>query len=184
MFKYLFILPLSAGLLFTSCDNDDPIIPNEEEVITTLIWTLVSPDGDEAVFTFRDIDGDGGVAPVVTAEALKANTIYVGSIRFVNELEEPSEEITAEVAEEADEHQVFYASSDASVTISTVDVDADGNPLGLATRVSTTGALAGGSVTITLLHEPSKDAAGVSDGQIANAGGETDIEVTFPLDVE
>ena len=41
-----------------------------------------------------------------------------------------------------------------------------------------------GTITVTLRHEPNKDAAGVSSGDIANAGGETDIEVTFNVEIQ
>ena len=39
------------------------------------------------------------------------------------------------------------------------------------------------SMTVILRHEPDKAGAGVSDGDITNAGGETDIEVTFPFEL-
>ena len=47
----------------------------------------------------------------------------------------------------------------------------------------TTGSMANPSATMTVIlrHEPNKAGAGVSDGDITNAGGETDIEVTFPF---
>ena len=35
-----------------------------------------------------------------------------------------------------------------------------------------------------LRHEPDKSAAGVSSGDITNAGGETDIEVSFNVIIE
>ncbi|HBK71516.1 MAG TPA: type 1 periplasmic binding fold superfamily protein, partial [Flavobacteriaceae bacterium] len=35
-----------------------------------------------------------------------------------------------------------------------------------------------------LRHEPNKSASGVSDGDITNAGGETDIEVIFNITVQ
>ena len=41
-----------------------------------------------------------------------------------------------------------------------------------------------GSITVILKHKPMKTAANVSNGDISNAGGETDIEVTFPIDVQ
>ena len=45
-------------------------------------------------------------------------------------------------------------------------------------NVSTTG-----NLTIILRHDLDKNGAGVSSGNIANAGGETDIEVVFPIQV-
>jgi hypothetical protein len=35
-----------------------------------------------------------------------------------------------------------------------------------------------------LIHEPVKDAGGVSSGDITNAGGETDAEATFVVGVQ
>ena len=40
-----------------------------------------------------------------------------------------------------------------------------------------------GTITVILRHEPDKDASGVSNGDITNAGGETDIEVVFNVEV-
>ena len=101
----------------------------------------------------------------------------------MNELDTPVEVITEEVAEEDEDHQFFFQSTISDLTITYDDQDADGNPLGLNSTL-TTGAATEGSITIILRHEPDKFAAGVSDGEITNAGGETDIEVTIPVSVQ
>lgn len=181
-FKNLFLLACIA-LMFASCGDDDPEIPDEEELITTLTWTLTDSSGDVATFTFQDLDGDGGDAPIVSTAALKANEVYTSAVSFLNELESPAEDITQEVMEEDLEHQVFYATTVSGLSFSYSDMDSDGNPLGVAAAV-TTGAAGSGTVTVTLRHEPNKGASGVSDGDITNAGGETDIEVTFIVDVQ
>ena len=121
--------------------------------------------------------------PSIINGTLAANTTYSGSLEFLNQSETPAEDITEEVAEEDDEHQVFYASTVAGLSVAYNDADDDNNPLGLATTL-TTGDAGTGTMTITLRHEPNKSAAGVSDGDIANAGGETDIEVTFDVVVQ
>ena len=177
------IVILSSLVLFT-CGKDDPVIPNEEEVITTLNYTLTSQSSGEVVtLSFVDLDGDGGDAPTVTGGTLSANDTYSGSIELLNEAESPSEDITEEIEEEDEEHQFFFESSTSSITVAYDDADADGNPIGLNTTV-TTGAAGSGSLTVTLRHEPSKSASGVSSGDISNAGGETDIEVTFQVNVQ
>ena len=56
-------------------------------------------------------------------------------------------------------------------------------PLGLSFEV-TTGNTANETFTFVLRHEPDKSAAGVSSGDITNAGGETDIEVSFDVIIE
>ena len=180
---FLYILPLFV-LTLVSCDPDDPDDVNEEEVITTLTYSLQPTAGGAAVeFSFVDIDGDGGMDPVITSGSLAANTEYNGSITLLNETEDPAEDITEEVQEEDDEHQLFYVVSRADATVTYLDQDGDGNPLGVLTRL-TTGAAGQGSLTVILRHEPDKTAEGVAAGDPTNAGGETDIEVTFNLDIQ
>ena len=169
--------------LITSCsDDDNPDPVNEEEVITTLTLTL-SPQGGgtDIVLRSRDTDGDGPNAPVVTVSgALSASTLYFGVIEFLNELENPAEDITLEVMEEADEHQVFYSFNESSgSTVTYDDTDGDGNPLGVDINLSSGDASAGNTLTITLKHEPTKP----NDGTAIGAGGETDVEASFTFDV-
>jgi len=179
--KYLAFL-FVAGLVFTSCgDDEDPEPPNMEEVITTLNYTLTSGSG-VVTLSFQDLDGDGGNAPTVTGGTLQANTVYAGVLQFLNEQEDPAENVTEEIEEEDDEHQVFF-SNDVGLTVAYGDADGDGNPLGVLSSL-TTGDAGTGTLTITLRHEPMKDAEGVSGGDITNAGGETDISVTFDITVE
>ena len=187
-FRVLSVLALATVVVaMNSCKKDDPVEPvieNEEEVITTLNFTLTPDDGGDAVvFSFQDLDGDGGNAATIENGTLAANTTYTGALELLNETESPAEDITEEVEEEAEEHQFFFETTLTAMSVAYADTDADGNPIGLATTV-TTGDAETGSLTITLRHEPVKDGAGVSDGDITNAGGETDIEVTFDVDVQ
>lgn len=182
---FLFCTLLFGMLLISGCDDDDEIIIDEPELITTATLTLTPVSGGAAaVFSFVDLDGDGGNAPVVTTANLVANTSYNASLTLRNDSETPAEDITLEVQEEDDEHQVFYAlSSGLNLTVAYSDQDDDGNPLGLLTSF-TTGDASTGNITVTLRHEPNKSAAGVATGDITNAGGETDIEVVFATEVE
>lgn len=179
-------LALSVSCLFMlSCEKENPIIPNEEELITTLSYTLSpSNGGTPVVLLFKDLDGDGGIPPTVTGGLLESNTIYNGVLDLLNESDSPAESITDEVNEEGDEHQFFFAkSSGLDAAIQYVDLDVNGDPLGLKTDF-VTGGTSSGTITITLRHEPNKSAAGVANGDIANAGGETDIEVTFNVEIQ
>jgi hypothetical protein len=148
-----------------------------------LIYTLTAPDASVAQLIFRDTDGDGGNAPVITTDPLKANTVYTGAITLSNESVSPAEDITEEVAEEKEAHQFFLNATVSGLTISYADTDAAGRPVGLATTLST-GAAGSGILKIVLRHEPDKTASGVADGDITNAGGETDIEVDFAIVVQ
>ena len=179
-----YIVLLFGLFVFASC-NDEPVEPeNPEELITTVTYTMAPQGGGDAVvFEFKDLDGDGGDAPTTTVGDLAANTVYTGSVTFLNESESPAEDITAEVAEEDDEHQVFYTIDGADITVEYTDSDGGGNPVGLSTTL-TTGATGSGTLTLTLKHEPVKTADGVAGGDITNADGETDVEVVFPVNIQ
>jgi len=182
--KTIKILTLALiTVIFSACSNDDDSAPapvNEEEVITTLTVTLVPEDGGPTItMRSQDLDGDGPDAPDVSISGpLAINKTYNGSIVLLNETEEPAENVTTEIAEEDADHQFFFTATNSIATIAYADQDDDGNPVGLNFTATTTAA-ATGNLTIILRHEPNKSASGVSEGDITNAGGETDIEVTF-----
>ena len=178
------LLFLLLGLLAIGCDSDDPPTDTEEEVITTLNYTLTPAAGGASVtMTFSDLDGDGGNDPVITGGTLSANTIYNGSMELLNESESPTEDITEEIEEADAEHQFFFSTNIPGLVVGYADFDAANLPVGLSTTVAT-GPSGTGNLTVTLRHEPDKSAAGVATGDIANAGGETDIEVTFDVNVQ
>ena len=175
-------------VVFSACSNDDdnPIPVNEEEVITTLTASL-TPVGGGATITLKtqDLDGDGPNAPVITVSSpLSTNTTYNASLELLNETESPAESINEEIEEEDEEHQFFFQATNDIATFSYSDLDSDGNPLGLEFTVTTAATAGSGDITITLRHEPSKSASGVSDGDITNAGGETDIQAIFPVTLQ
>ena len=97
--------------------------------------------------------------------------------------ETPAEDITEEVEEEDEDHQVFYVATGAEFTYAYGDQDSNQNPLGLTGTV-TTGAASNGTLQVILIHEPNKTAAGVRDGDPTNAGIESDIDVTFNLSIQ
>tara|TARA_Y100000385_G_C13026540_1_gene608673 strand:+ start:186 stop:722 length:537 start_codon:yes stop_codon:yes gene_type:complete len=171
------ILPILAIALY-SCQPVDPTDPNEEELITTFTVDLIGPSSS-ATLSYVDLDGDGGSAPVISVDSLESNTVYTGSLTLLNEIDSPAEDITAEIFDEADDHQFFFSSTGASV-FTYNDQDSDGNPVGLEFEL-TTASSGTENYSIILRHEPVKTAAGVSEGDITNAGGETDIEVVFEV---
>ena len=181
--KLLAILFISA-LTITSCSDDHPDHQHEEEVITTMKVVLTPTSGTAVTLESKDLDGDGPKPPVITPGTLAANTTYNGVITLLNETKTPAENVTEEVEEEAKEHQFFFKATNLNSTFSYAGKnDADGNPVGIEFSL-TTGAAGTGSYTITLRHEPNKSAAGVKQGDITNAGGETDIEVVFPITIQ
>lgn len=179
---YKFFILFTFTFSLTSCISDDdslPTIVNQEEVITTVSLTLTpEAGGSSLILRSFDSDGDGPNAPVVTVSGdLEADTIYLGTVLFLNETVSPIENITEEVQDEADEHQVLYTiGSSLSASITPTDFDSNSNPLGTSIRLSITSP-SEGLLTITLRHEPKKP----NDGTLLDAGGETDVQVSFPV---
>ena len=161
-------------------DDDTPQIINAEELITTVILTLTPQSGEQVVLTTQDLDGDGPDEPVSTVSGSFAeNRQYQGVVAFLNETETPAEDITEEVIEEADEHQVFYTISEGlNIQTAYEDQDSQGNALGVQITLST-GVASQGSLTVTLRHEPVKPNTGID-----SAGGETDVATSFDVIVE
>ncbi len=182
--KNLKLMAIALSTLFISCNDDDVKAVNEEEVITTVIVTLTG-GGQVVTLTSRDLDGDGPQAPTVTVSGnLSANTTYTGSVGFFNELETPVGNITLEVVEEGADHQVFYQALPTALgTFVYTDTDANGKPIGVSFELLT-GDAQSGQMVVTLRHDLNKSANGVATGDITNAGGSTDAQVTYPIVIE
>jgi hypothetical protein len=183
MKKSIQALSLVAVLFMTSCTDDDAVtIINEEELITTVELELTNTADATNVVLFKsvDIDGEGPDDPIITVTGtVNASSTYLGEVRFLNESIAPSEDITEEVIEESNDHEVFYTTSITGLTITKTDVDANGNPLGVLSSFQT-GAIGTGILTVVLRHEPIKP----NDNTLIGAGGETDAEVSFTFEVE
>ncbi|MFD0962516.1 type 1 periplasmic binding fold superfamily protein [Pseudofulvibacter geojedonensis] len=166
---------------FTACSSDDPDHVHQEEVITTMTITLSPQEGGtDVILKTQDLDGDGPNPPIITNGNLVAGKTYNGSIVFLNETESPADNITTEVSNEGTEHQVlFTAGGGLDVTTDYTDQDSNGNPIGLTFTV-TANTSSTGTFTVTLKHEPTKP----NDGTIAGAGGETDIDATFNVNIQ
>lgn len=186
--------------LLAACGDDGGTI-NAQEVITTVSLSFAPMGGgDPVVADFDDPDGDGGAAPTVDPVSLTAGTTYTLTVRFLNKLETPPEEITDEVRDESDEHQIFLTGTaingpatstpSAPLTHTYGDTDANGLPIGLTnTIVAASGT---GTLTLTLRHMPpvngtavktASTAADVRAGGVASIGGETDAQVDYPVTV-
>ena len=179
-------LSLITITALSSCSSDDSSGPvNEEEVITTVTATFTPQGGGTpVVLTSRDLDGNGPDAPVVSVSGnFTAGTVYEGMVHFLNELATPLEDITAEIQQEGDHHQIFFQHSGIG-TFTYADQDENGNPIGLMCVYTASVAPGAGSLTITLKHHPDKDAEGVAGGNMANAGGGTDAQVNFSVVIE
>ena len=126
----------------------------------------------------KDLDGDGGDAPVAEEINLKANTAYTIGVAFLDERNSSSvEDITLEVAEENTEHRVCFTSVGAMTEPTIGDVDDNGKPLGLESALAT-GNAGTGKLQVTLKHMPDKSASDPC------STGDTDVEVNFDVTIQ
>ena len=187
------IVALFMAAFVVGCSDDDNDLPepvNQEEVITTMNVTLTPSSGDVVTFKSYDSDGDGPNEPIITINGpLKANTSYDGEVQLLNESDGSAKNTTEEIMEEADEHQFFYAHTGIDANFTYADTEASypplkgSNPVGIKFNLQT-GEAGSGTISITLIHEPEKNADGVSGGDITNAAGETDFTATFPVEIQ
>jgi hypothetical protein len=169
-FNLLMVIFVAATLI--GCKKDDG--PDDEnELITTVLLTFTPAGGGaSSTFAWRDIDMSGN--PEIEAISLSASTVYTLSIEVLDETKTPAEDITEEIAEEDDEHQIFYFSNPGGLlTLEYQDEDAAGLPVGLNMR-AVASAAGSGTLRAVLKHAP-----GTKDGQFAT--GSTDFDVTFPV---
>jgi hypothetical protein len=200
-FPRLTLFPVVLLGLAACGDTETPEEQNAEEVITTVELAWVPATGGEAVVTtWDDADGDG--TPAVDTVTLTTGTTYAVSVRFLNALESPAEDITTEVAAESDQHQVFFtgtgvegpgsASSGAVLRHAYADTDPNGLPVGLENTVEAL-VVGSGELVVTLQHLPEEGgvavkvaglAEGVASGGFSSIPGEADASVGFPVTVE
>ncbi len=178
------LFALCSIWFMASCAKDDnrvnnPPNQNDEELITSLLVEL-SAGGASQTYAFRDPDGPGGNDPVQwDTLRLQAGVSAQVRLSFLDESKDTTEDITLEIMDEAEDHQVFFTPQGVSISITVTDTDSNGNLLGLES--SWTASSAGtGTLTITLKHQPEIKAA--APGDIAL--GETDVEVIFPIRVD
>lgn len=178
-------------------------------VATTLVLNFTPEGGGDTLsFTFQDPDSvsdaelDDIVLPDAGEGAEHEAAAYTLDIEVWNELEDPAEDLTPELAELGQEHQLFFTGSAVDGPATTndgailahdyADSDADGLPIGLSNTI-TTQDFGTGELTVTLRHLPNENreptkleglADDVASGGFGSIGGDNDIQVTFDVDVE
>jgi hypothetical protein len=188
---------LLLTLTIAACaDTSHPVVDDDNEVITTVELTFTPTSGGEPlVSTWRDPENDGD--PVIDDVVLSDADDYALAVRFVDELAEPDDDVTDEIAVEGDEHQVFFTGAavdgpDAVLTQAATDEDAGGLPVGLEAEVTTIGT-GTGPLTLTLRHMPPENGVAVKvaglAGQVATDGtdalpGSTDAQVSSHVTVK
>jgi hypothetical protein len=195
---FVFVPFALAGCL--DVENPDPG-ENEGEAITRVELTFTPEGGGAAIvasFADPENDGDPTIDPITLADGAR----YALAVTFENQLADPVEDITAEVADEGDEHQVFFYGSAVSgpatgdnaaavVTHAYADEDENGLPIGLANTIEAT-STGSGELKVMLRHLPAEGGVAVKVASTAEdfaadgnaVPGDADVDVTFALTVE
>ena len=184
--KPVLFVTLFGSLVLGGCKKDKTTPEeNEEEVITTLQLQITPVSGGTPLtFSYRDIDGPGGNAPVVDAIELAPNMAYDVSLKVLNESVSPAEDITTEIEEESNAHRFYFTpSAGSNIAVSALSTDAAGIPVGLTSRWTTTAAAAG-TIGITLRHYPGNPPGKAADDAIDSNKSGTDIAVTFTTRIQ
>ena len=197
------LLIISAFLLVISCDKGEPVVVHEHEVFTRVVLE-VKKDGETNFkkYTFEveghddhgdddhgdddhgdDDHGDDDHGDEHTEVELDTNSTYHVGIFFYNDSDPDNiEDVTLEVIEEADAHQVFYEMTEIpgfSIAAASDDTkDSNGNPLFLKTSW-TTASETSGDVMAYLIHEPTSKTGSTR----ADFGGATDLQIEFEVHI-
>ncbi|MEN0067441.1 MAG: type 1 periplasmic binding fold superfamily protein [Myxococcota bacterium] len=184
-FTWLPVAMLAIGCVETAPEE------NVQEVFTTVALTFTPQSGGAAIMAdFLDLNGEVTIDDI----ALTNGETYDLGVEFFNELEDPIEDVTLEIMDEDDEHQVFFTGGaiDSIVTHTYSDMDGGGLPIGLDNEIAATNT-GSDTFTVTLRHLPPEDGtvvkvAGLEDTVAASGigaiAGDTDITADFDLTVE
>ena len=137
--------------------------------------TIDSADG-----TSQTIDWDLSEMNSQTI-SLKVNTDHTVGLRFINSSDPNDvEEVTLEIIDEADEHQVFFEFADVSVNVTSASNDTKvgsrGVLLNSVWNASSTGT---GLVRVYLIHQPTNFNATTREG----FGGYNDVSIDIPVSI-
>lgn len=216
---FMTVVALSYAVFASACvdgsgeeddhGDDDGHEHGETEVISQVELTFTPASGGDAVTAlFDDPDGEGGMSGSSDTITLTAGETYDLSIRFINALEDPAENITEEIEEEAEDHQVFIygdgvmgpASTSAGALVTHAYADAESDyganaegddlPVGLLSEIvaDTAGT---SELKVMLRHLPEQNGevqktSGLADEFASGASlpGEADTDVSFELVVQ
>lgn len=183
MFVPSFRAPLALALLsFAACG--DSTGPGQDQELISRVSLIVTPQGGGTAQTVYvdDPDGLGPTAPSaqVGTLQLRQGVTYTGTVLFENRLVTPVENITTEVAEEAETHMVIYSVGGATgTTWVATDSDANARPVGLQYTITPGATLGAGTVRVVLCHFD----AIPKPVTATSCSGDTDIDVTLNFSV-
>jgi len=177
---------LLFSLFITGCKKEEqvvsPPLPGNEFLTTVKLELVNTVTNDTVIGIWRDLTPED-TNPADTSLALlnlKENSTYKATIFLLDETKNPAEDITTEIKERGNYHQLFYFPSPnlgANLVVNVTDTDTNSPPLPLGITTNfITNAAAIGKVNVILRHQPN-----VKNGTFAP--GSTDIDVNFQVNI-
>lgn len=177
---------------FASCESEDPEKENDGEVITDVTLKFQELNASNAlvgsVLSFKASDPQGievGKTPTIQSISLAKGKKYQMTIEVTNAIK--GEDITQEILTEAAAHQFFFLGQVFDSNIFSIQyADAGGVALGLknTVTVSISPGTNNSNMRLVLRHDLNKNFPGATSPTFANfaqAGGETDLDLIFPV---
>jgi hypothetical protein len=175
------LMVLMAMAIVTGCKKDEPNPVEDNENLTT-VRLKFTEGGTTSTFTFKDLDGAGGNAPIIDKISLKPNTNYTLAVEILDESKTPAGNITNDIFDERDQHIFQYVATPATVlSVTSTDKDTRGFPVGLTATARTVGA-GTGKLKVVLHHQPPVNGKAIKDGTFGV--GSVDFDGTFDVDVK
>lgn len=171
--KTTFLIAAVAMLTLTfSCRKKT----DEGETITTVRITIKKSGMADAVYSWKDLDGNGGANPTLPDTIqLNSDSTYISKVEFLNESGSQTVDITEEVKSEGKDHFICYTPSPNLVTVNHTDSDGTYS-IGIESSWKGTGK-GKGTMRVVLRHQP-----GTKNGTCDP--GEADVDVEFPINVK
>ncbi|AMQ56660.1 hypothetical protein [Algoriphagus sanaruensis] len=191
-FPLMYLSVLLMGLF--SCNSEDPTPENDGEVITDVVLKFQEIDASGnpvgLAFSHSASDPEGievGATPTIEQVTLTRGKTYRMEIEVLNSIE--GESITEEILAEADVHQFFFLGSAFEGNPGPVAISYDdegGIALGVKTKLimAASPGRNNAQMRIVLRHDLNKNFPGANNPVFVNyeqAGGESDLDITFPL---
>lgn len=169
-FSKLSFLLLSTILLFNACKKDDPTPEDENELISQVKIEFTDSLGQQT-YSWKN-----GKSDTIN---LAKNQKYTTKVYFYSlDKEQNNIDITNEISEENDQHQLFYTTNPSDLLSTTYeDQDINGLPLGLSMSMMTTNESKTGTLRIQLKHY-----AVEKDGKPTS--GSTDADINFNVKIQ
>ena len=224
MKAHAYSAPLAAFLLATACQDVEappdgchyhgdelhcPDDPNHGLITTVVLHFTPTGGGDTLSFQWSDPEADGNPViddiflPDASDHDHHDEQEYTLDVEVWNDLVDPIEDVTPDIADQAEGHQIFFTgsavqspatgdNSDAVIRQRYADTDINDLPVGLSNTITTLD-WGEGELTVTLRHLPEEDgvavkvpgmAREVAEGGFAAIGGDNDVQVTLPIEVQ